>query len=162
MRMSCFGSIPRVMSRLSYRVEWGGGLKSRPRFVDSRVRGNDVGVVGSGGLFGFVASSGGCGCAPALPVLLISLKPIPSFRAEWGGDPESMPRLVDSRVRGNDEGVGGFWWAFRFCGFVWGVWVRDSASRLAYLTETHPVIPGGVGRRSGVHAEVGGFPRSRE
>jgi len=24
-----------------------------------------------------------------------------------GGDPESMPRFMDSRVRGNDEGVGG-------------------------------------------------------
>jgi len=46
-----------------------------PRSLDSRVRGNDVGVA-----------------------------PTPSFRAEWNGDPESMPRLLDSRMRGNDAG----------------------------------------------------------
>ena len=72
--------------------------------MDSRVRGNGVGGM-----------------------------PISSFWAEWNGDLESMPRSLDSRVRGND-GRGG----------------------------TYPVIPDGVERRSGIHVEVAGFPRSRE
>ena len=63
----------------------------------------------------------------------VGVMPIPSFWAEWNGDPESMPRLLDSRVRGNDGGC-----------------------------DAYPVIPDGVERRSGIYAEVAGFPRSRE
>ena len=85
------------------------------------------------------------------------LKSIPSFRAEWNGDPESMPRQVDSRVRGNDGELVGF------------LLLPSSGERsfpvttlLTLRTEPHPVIPGGVERRPGIHASADGFPRSRE
>jgi len=93
----------------SFRTEWNGDPESMSGFMDSRVRGNDVGgwrLFRHSGRSETETRNPCRGCwIPAFAGMTLGVAPILSFRTEWNGDPESMPGLLDSHVRGNDVGV---------------------------------------------------------